>query len=75
MQYACVRIPCMRDAGSDALTAATCPANVRGGNVDCDPATDLLCQTSCTNSMRVTCLCAGGNNAQWTCTQPMDCQP
>ena len=41
----------------------------------CDPATDLLCQTTCTNNMRVTCLCAGGNNAQWTCTQPMDCQP
>jgi hypothetical protein len=46
---------------------------VRGGNVDCDPATDLLCQTTCANNMRVTCLCAGGNNAQWTCTQPMDC--
>jgi len=47
----------------------------RGGNVDCAPDTDLICQTTCTNNTRVTCLCAGGNNAQWTCTQPMDCQP
>jgi hypothetical protein len=74
MQYACVRVACMRDAG----VFATCPANVRGGDVECDPDQDTLCLSACTNNMRVACVCVDtggpGSNSNWTCAdQTMTC--
>jgi hypothetical protein len=81
MQYACVRVPCVRDAGSgDGATGfPTCPAGVRQGNVNCDTDTDTACVTACVNQMRAACVCVdpagGGNNPEWVCAdQAMACQ-
>jgi hypothetical protein len=73
-EYACVRIPCTRDAGMTTDSGspfAACPANVRNGTVDCNANTDSVCQTACTNMMQFTCVCMNRTGAtdRWTCAQ------
>jgi hypothetical protein len=78
MEYACVRISCSRDAGTDAgPTLGVCPNDVRGGNVACDDNTDTICLTPCESAMRTACVCTsrGAGGARWICaSQPMSCQ-
>jgi hypothetical protein len=70
-EYACVRIPCTRDAGTTPDSGspfAACPANVRNGNVACDSTMDSVCQTACTAMMHFTCVCMNRTGAdRWTC--------
>jgi hypothetical protein len=77
-EYACLRIPCAVDAGSDAGPAVTvCPDGVRGGNLACDTSTDTLCQTACASMMQFACICTsrGAGSDRWVCaSRPITCQ-